>query len=62
MWPVFDHEAEHDWRWTGNLSVAAKIGCLPQTLKEWVKNVEIERGTDMAETMKALERKNYELR
>ena len=41
---------------------------MPQTLFEWVKKVEVDRGrragvrTDMAEKMKALERENRELR
>jgi transposase-like protein len=50
------------------VSVAGKIGCVPQTLFEWVKKTEVDSGkrvgvtTDMAEKMKALERENRELR
>lgn len=50
------------------MSISAKIGCAPQTLNEWVKKAEVDRGkragipTDMAEQMKALERENRELR
>lgn len=45
-----------------------KIGCVPQTLYEWVKKVEVDSGkragvpTDVAEKLKALERENRELR
>ena len=50
------------------MSIAAKIGCTPQTLNDWVKKAEIDSGqragipTEMAEKMKALERENRDLR
>jgi transposase len=65
---VLDHEAEHPSRWTAIMSIAAKIGCTPQTLLDWVKKAEVDSGkragvpTDMAEKLKALERENRELR
>ena len=65
---VLDHEGEHSSRWSTIVSVAAKIGCVPQTLNEWVKRTEVDTGrragvtTDVAEKMKALERENRELR
>jgi transposase len=65
---VLDHESDHPSRWAAIVSVAAKIGCVPQTLHEWVKKTEVDSGkragvtTDMAEKMKALERENRELR
>ena len=34
---VLDHEGEHASRWAAVVSIAAKIGCTPQTLNEWVK-------------------------
>ncbi len=46
----------------------AKIGCVPQTLREWVKKVEVDSGkragvpTEMADRLKSLERENRELR
>jgi hypothetical protein len=49
-------------------AIAAKIGCTPQTLNEWVKKAEVDSGrkpgltSDMAAKMKALERENRELR
>jgi transposase-like protein len=65
---VLDHEGEHASRWASVVSIAAKIGCTPQTLNEWVKKAEVDSGrkpgltTDMAAKLKALERENRELR
>ena len=65
---VLDHEGGHPSRWAAIVSVAGKIGCVPQTLHQWVKKTEVDSGkragvtTDMAEKMKALERENRELR
>ena len=65
---VLDHETEYPSRWAAMMSIAAKIGCTPQTLNEWVKKAEVDSGrkpgvtTDMAAQMKALERENRELR
>ena len=65
---VLDHEHEHPSRWAAIISIAAKIGCTPQTLLEWVKKAEVDAGrrtgvpTDVAEKLKALERENRELR
>jgi transposase-like protein len=65
---VLDHANEHPSRWAAVTSIAAKIGCTPQTLHDWVKKAEIDGGQragvpiDMAEKLKALERENRELR
>ena len=65
---VLDHEAEHPSRWMAIMSIAAKIGCTPQTLLDWVKKAEVDSGkragvpTEMAEKLKTLERENRELR
>jgi transposase len=65
---VLDHAGEHPSRWAAVTSIAAKIGCTPQTLHDWVKKAEIDNGqragvpTDTAEKLKALERENRELR
>src|SRR3954466_15321841 len=56
---VLDHASEHPSRWAAVTSIAAKIGCTPQTLHDWVKKAEVDRGqragvpTDMAEKRKA---------
>ena len=65
---VLDHEGEHSSRWATIMSIAAKIGCTPQTLNEWTKKAEVDAGrkpgitTDMAAKVKALEREVRELR
>src|SRR5258705_7751469 len=65
---VLDHASEHPSRWAAVTAIAAKIGCTPQTLHDWVKKAEVDRGqragvpTDKADKLKALERENRELR
>ena len=65
---VLDHERDHSSRWAAVVSIAEKIGCVPQTLHEWVKKAEVNSGkragvpTEVADKMKALERENRELR
>ena len=65
---VLDHEGDHPSRWAAIVSIAAKIGCVPQTLHEWVTKVEVDSGkragvpTEMADRLKSLERENRELR
>ena len=59
---VLDNEAQHPSRWQAVVSIAAKIGCTPQTLNDWVKKAEVDSDrragipAEMAERMKALER------
>ena len=65
---VLETEGQHASRWQAVMSIAAKIGCTPQTLNEWVKKAEVDSGrrvgvsSEMAERMMALERENRELR
>ena len=65
---VLDNEAQYPSRWQAVVSIAAKIGCTPQTLNDWAKKAEVDSGrragipTEMADRMKALERENRELR
>ena len=65
---VLDNAEQYDSRWSAILSISSKIGCAPQTLNEWFKKAEVDRGertgvtTEMAEKMKALERENRELK
>jgi transposase len=62
-----DTEHEYASRWATIESIAGKIGCVPQTLLEWVKKSEIDAGkrarvpTEIAEHIKALEREAREL-
>ena len=65
---VFDNVGQHGSRWQVIMSIAAKIGCAPQTLNDWVKKAEVDSGkrpgvsSEMSDRMKALERENRELR
>ena len=65
---VLDLEGVYPSRWTAIVSISEKIGCVPQTLFEWVKKAEVNSGkragvpTEMADRLKALERENRELR
>ncbi len=65
---VFYHERDHRSRWAMVVSIAEKIGCVPQTLHEWVTKAEVDSGiragvpTDVAAQLRALERENRELR
>ena len=65
---VVENRSQYESRWSAILSISAKIGCAPQTLNEWVKKTEVDRGeragvtTEMADRLKALERENRELR
>jgi transposase len=65
---VQEHRAEHASLWQAVESIAAKVGCAPQTLLDWVKRSEIDSGkregtpTAERERVKKLERENRELR
>jgi transposase len=65
---VFDHQGEHASQYEVIRSIAQKIGCSGETLRNWVRQAERDRGlrggptTDERERIKALERENRELR
>ena len=65
---VFDAKDQYPSLWAAIESIAPKIGCVPQTLNEWVKRDQIDSGerdgitTSEREQMKALEREVKELR
>ena len=65
---VFECEREHSSQWAAILSIASKIGCTPETLRTWVRRVEVDAGrrggmtSDERARMKELERENRELR
>jgi transposase len=41
---VLDTEGQHGSRWNAITSIAAKIGCVPNTLNDWVKQAEVNSG------------------
>ena len=65
---VLEHQHEHESQWAAMVSVAAKIGCTPETLRTWVRRVEVDEGRrpgltmDVRAKLKELERENRELR
>lgn len=65
---VQEHRSEYPSQWAVIESIAAKVGCVPQTLHTWVKQHEIDAGqrdgvsTAEAQRIKELERENRELR
>jgi len=65
---VFEHEREHGSQWATIRSIAEKIGCTPETLRTWVRKIEVDSGRRDGQTsdergrVKALERENRELR
>ena len=65
---VFDHESEYASQWEAIRSIAAKIGCPGETLRTWVRKIEVDTGrrdgmTSSERTrIKELERENRELR
>jgi transposase len=65
---VQEHRGEYPSLWAAIESIAPKIGCVPQTLLDWVKQAEIDAGarpgvsTTEAQRIKDLEREVKELR
>ena len=65
---VQEQRGEYPSLWAAIESIAPKIGCVPQTLHEWVKRVEVDTGvregvtTNEAQRVKDLEREVKELR
>jgi transposase-like protein len=65
---VQEHRGEYPSLWSAVESIAPKIGCVPQTLLDWVKRQEINSGvregvtTTEAQRVKELEREVKELR
>jgi len=65
---VLDHQGEHTSQWAAISSIAAKIGCSGETLRNWIRQSERDKGlrggpsTDERERIKALEREIRELR
>ena len=65
---VREHREAHGSQWAAIRSIAAKIGCSGETLRNWVRQTERDGGarpgptTEERERIRALERENRELR
>ena len=65
---VLEHEREHESQWAAMVSIASKIGCTAETLRNWVRQAERDGGrrpgltTEERQRLKELERENRELR
>jgi transposase len=65
---VQEHGGDHASQWAAIGSIAAKIGCTTETLRQWVRQAERGGGqrpgptTAERERIRALERENRELR
>lgn len=63
-----EHQPDHPSEWATIQSVAAKLGCTPQTLHNWLRKAQVESGQrggltiSERDRMKALERENRALR
>lgn len=65
---VFEQQEHHESQWATIVSVASKMGCTPETLRKWVRQMERDEGqrpgltTSERERMKELEREVRELK
>jgi transposase len=65
---VFEHQGSYETQAGAIAAIAPKIGCIPQTLREWVKQAEKDSGkcdgvtTEERDRIKSLEREVRELR
>ncbi len=65
---VFDHAAQYASQWEAMRSIAAKVGCSPETLRLWVRRAEVDSGrrggltSEERARTKELEREVRELR
>lgn len=65
---IQDHQQEHGSQWAAIRSIAEKMGCSAEALRNWVRRAEVDTGTrpgvttDDRQRLKELERENLELR
>ena len=65
---VFEHEKEYGSQWSAIRSIAEKLGCSAETLRNWVRRLERDEGrrpgltTNDQARLKELEREVRELR
>lgn len=68
VWMVFEHESEYTSQWAAIQSIAEKMGCSNETLRNWVRQAERDQGcragltTEEHARLKELEREVRELR
>jgi len=65
---VLEQQAEHPSQWAAMTAISSKVGCTAETLRKWVRQLEIDQGkreglssTDR-QHLKELERENRELK
>jgi len=65
---VLEHRGEYQTEWAAICSIAQKCGMTAETLRKWVRQVEVDGGrrpgvsSEEAQRIKELERENKELR
>ena len=65
---VFDQQGQHSSQWAAIESIALNLGCIPETLRRWVRQSETDQGkrsgmpSSDRERLKELERENRELK
>jgi transposase len=65
---VFEQQDTHESQYAAIVSVATKLGCMPETLRKWVRQEERNAGqrpgltTTERDKLKELERENRELK
>jgi transposase len=65
---VFEHREQYESQWAAIRSIAEKIGCAAETLRNWVRQAERDAGqrpgltSDERAKLKQLEKENFELR
>jgi transposase len=65
---VLEQQRQHPSLWATIESIAPKIGCAPQTLLEWVQQIQTDEGsrpgltTSERDRLKQLEKENFELK
>jgi len=65
---VFEHQDEHGSQWAAIGSIAGKLGCTAETLRNWVRQAERDEGrrpglsTEERQRLKDLERENRDLK
>ena len=65
---VLEHLEQYESKWAAIKSIAEKIGCSAEALRNWVAQAERDQGrrpgltTDERQRLKDLERENFELR